>query len=181
MTIVGDRRHTQVETALGALTLVAEDGALMGLYFPGHWHLPGASTFGVGVEAAEDEVFVRANVELDAYLAGERQAFDVPIRTRGDEFSERVWAMLKEIPHGATTTYGALSERLGNRRLARRVGQAVGRNPISILIPCHRVVGANGSLAGYAGGLERKQWLLELEAPAHPPLVLHDGLGTTTR
>lgn len=177
MTIAWGRRHAQVETALGELTLVAEEDALTGLYFPGHWHLPATSAFGVGVEATADEVFVRTKIELDDYLAGERQTFDVPTRTRGDEFSERVWAMLKEIPHGTTTTYGALAERLGNRRLARRVGQAVGRNPISVLIPCHRVIGADGSLAGYAGGLERKQWLLELEgwAPLHLGLPLRVG------
>lgn len=159
-------RHAQVETALGPMTLVAEENRLVGLYFPGHWHLPPESSFGVRVDADGDEVFERARAELDAYLAGERESFDVPLRTRGDEFSERVWAMLKKIPYGSTTTYGALAERLGNRKLAQRVGQAVGRNPISIIIPCHRVVGVDGSLTGYAGGLERKRWLLELEEPA---------------
>lgn len=89
----------------------------------------------------------------------------MPTRTGGDEFFEQVWALLCEIPYGQTTTYGALAERLGDRRLAQRVGQAVGRNPISILIPCHRVLGADGSLTGYAGGLDRKRFLLELEEP----------------
>ena len=146
-------RHTQVETALGLLTLVAEDDRLVGLYFSGHWHLPKESSFGTRVDADVDEVFLRVKAELDAYLAGERESFDVPLRTHGDEFSERVWAMLEKIPYGTTTTYGSLAEQLGNRRLAQRVGQAVGWNPISIFIPCHRVVGADGSLTGYAGGL----------------------------
>jgi methylated-DNA-[protein]-cysteine S-methyltransferase len=103
--------------------------------------------------------------QLDDYLAGERRTFEVSVRTDGDDFSQRVWAMLQEIPYGETTTYGALAERLGNRHLAQRVGQVVGRNPVSIVIPCHRVVGSDGSLTGYAGGLERKQRLLDLEDP----------------
>lgn len=159
-------RHALIETALGELTLVAEDQDLTGLYFPGHWHLPHADTFGSRVVAETDEVFQRAKAELDAFLAGERQAFEVPTRTQGDAFSERVWAMLREINYGETTTYGALAERLGDRNLAQRVGQVVGRNPVSIVIPCHRVVGANGAMTGYAGGLDRKRFLLELEEPA---------------
>lgn len=159
-------RHTQIETALGDLTLVADGEQLTGLYFPEHWHLPEASMFGERVDADTDDVFVLAKAELDEFLAGERETFDLPVWTQGDEFSERVWSMLREIPYGETTTYGALAERLGNRRLAQRVGQVVGRNPVSIVIPCHRVVGAGGSLTGYAGGLDRKRFLLELEEPA---------------
>lgn len=102
----------------------------------------------------------------DEFLAGERKTFDLSVRTQGDEFSERVWAMLCEIPYGETPTYGVLAERLGNRRLAQCVGQAVGRNPVSIVAPCHRVVGAGRSLTGYGGGLDRKRFLLELEEPA---------------
>lgn len=158
-------RHTQIETALGDLTLVADGEQLTGLYFPKHWHLPEASMFGDRVDADTDEVFVLAKAELEGFLAGEREIFDLPVRTQGDEFSERVWSMLREIPYGETTTYGAFAKRLGNRRLAQRVGQAVGRNPVSIVIPCHRVVGAGGSLTGYAGGLDRKRFLLELEEP----------------
>lgn len=161
-----DLRHARVATTLGEVTLVAEDDALVGLYFPGHWHLPPAAAFGTPGEAESDGVFEQATSELAEFLAGERRSFDIPERTRGDEFSERVWAMLREIPYGQTTTYGALAQQLGNRGLAQRVGQAVGRNPISIVIPCHRVVGTDGSLTGYAGGLERKRHLLELEEPA---------------
>lgn len=163
---MSDRRHTWIDTVLGELTLVAEDDDLAGVYFPGHWHLPDESAFGTRVGVDADEVLTRARAELDAFLAGERQVFEVPARTQGDAFSERVWAILREIPYGETTTYGGLAERLGDRRLAQRVGQAVGHNPVSIVIPCHRVVGADGSLTGYAGGLDRKRFLLELEEPA---------------
>ena len=159
-------RHGVIETAVGELTLVADGEDLTGLYFPGHWHLPEASAFGERVDGAGDPVFGQTKAELDAFLAGERRTFEMPTRTRGNAFSEKVWALLREIPYGQTTTYGALAERLGDRRLAQRVGQAVGHNPISIVIPCHRVVGADGSLTGYAGGLERKRFLLELEEPA---------------
>lgn len=157
------RRHGTITTALGDLLLVAEDGALVGVYFPGHWHPPASDRIGSAVVAADDRLFQQVATELDEYLAGDRTAFDVPIATTGDPFQESVWAMLRELPFGATTTYGELAERLGDRTQARRVGQAVGRNPISILIGCHRVVGSDGSLTGYAGGLERKEFLLELE------------------
>ena len=159
-------RHARVQTTLGELTVVADGDALSGLYFPGHWYLPQESTLGVLVDGDSDEIFAQVQAELTQYLAGERRAFDAAVSTRGDEFSEAVWAMLREIPYGETTTYGALAQRLGNRHLAQRVGQAVGHNPVSILIPCHRVVGADGSLTGYAGGLDRKRLLLELEEPA---------------
>ncbi|MDQ2660545.1 MAG: MGMT family protein, partial [Actinomycetota bacterium] len=95
-----------------------------------------------------------------------RTEFDLPTAASGDAFEQAVWAMLREIPFGETTTYGAIADRLGDRTLARRVGYAVGHNPISILVPCHRVVGSDGSLTGYAGGLERKRLLLELEGAA---------------
>lgn len=159
-------RHTTLPTALGDLILSADGKALTGLYFPGHWHPPTAEQLGVEVEPDADPLLARARDQLTEYLAGERREFDLPLRTGGDDFSERVWALLCEIPYGATTTYGALAERLGSRGLAQRVGQCVGRNPLSILVPCHRVVGADGSLTGYAGGLKRKRTLLELEEPA---------------
>lgn len=162
---MSSRRHTLVDTTLGEVTLVADGDEVTGLYFPHHWHRPDTSTFGERVDADGDELFVQAKAELIAYLAGERRSFDVPMRARGDEFSEKVWGMLSEIPYGETTSYGALAERLGDRRLAQRVGQAVGRNPLCVFVPCHRVVGADGSLIGYAGGLGRKRMLLELEEP----------------
>jgi len=157
------RRHATLTTPLGDLLVVADGDALAGIYFPGHWHPPASDAIGVEVDARADLLITRLGVELGEYLAGERATFDLPMAPSGDEFQQAVWAMLREIPHGATTSYGELASRLGDRNLARRVGNAVGRNPLSIVVPCHRVIGADGSLTGYAGGLERKRFLLELE------------------
>ncbi|MFD6054074.1 methylated-DNA--[protein]-cysteine S-methyltransferase [Agromyces sp. NPDC060279] len=157
------RRHATLPTALGELLVVADAGGIAGLYFPAHWHPPAAGSLGAGVDALADPLLTELARQLDDYLAGRRRDFDVPMEPAGDAFEHRVWAMLREIPFGATTTYGELALRLGDRNLARMVGRAVGHNPISILVPCHRVVGADGSLTGYAGGLERKRTLLELE------------------
>lgn len=157
------RRHATLRTSLGDLLVVGDDEGLAGLYFPGHWHPPAADSIGTEVDARGDELFGRLGTELDEYLAGRRIRFDLPLAPTGDDFQHAVWAMLREIPYGSTVTYGELAVRLGDRNLARRVGGAVGRNPISILVPCHRVVGADGSLTGYAGGLDRKRRLLELE------------------
>ena len=159
-------RHAIIETALGALTLAAADDAVIGLYFPQHWYLPPEGSIGPEVDAGGDALLERARVQLGEYLDGARTLFEVPVATNGNPFQEHVWAMLMDIPFGETTTYGALAERLGDKALAQLVGQAVGHNPISIIIPCHRVVGSTGKLTGYAGGLERKQFLLELEEPA---------------
>ena len=156
-------RHTHVDTTLGDLLLVARDDHLVGCYFPGHWYPPAPATLGVAAQAATDTVFAAAAAQLHDYLAGQRTAFDVPLATTGDDFSERVWTLLRDIPYGETTTYGRLAEQLGGRALAQRVGQAVGHNPISLFIPCHRVVGAGGALTGYAGGLNRKRHVLDLE------------------
>jgi methylated-DNA-[protein]-cysteine S-methyltransferase len=158
-------RHALIETELGEVTLVASGDALVGLYFPGHWYSPGARAFGERVEANGDPLLARASHQLGQFLAGDRREFEVPLATRGDELQERVWGLLRDIPYGQTTTYGALAEQLGDRSLAKQVGEAVGRNPLSVFIPCHRVVGADGRLTGYAGGLERKRHLLELEEP----------------
>ncbi|MGH3703812.1 MAG: methylated-DNA--[protein]-cysteine S-methyltransferase [Agromyces sp.] len=157
------RRHATLLTALGELLVVADGEALVGIYFPGHWHPPASGSIGVEVEARGDALITRLGIELAEYLAGDREAFDLPMAPVGDEFQQAVWAMLRDIPIGTTTSYGELAARLGDRNLARRVGNAVGRNPLSVIVPCHRVVGADGSLTGYAGGLERKRHLLELE------------------
>lgn len=157
------RRHATLPTDLGDLLVVADDAGLAGVYFPGHWHPPAPDSLGTAVDAAADPLISRLGAELDEYLAARRIRFDLPLAPAGDEFQQAVWRMLREIPYGETVTYGELAMRLGDRNLARRVGGAVGRNPISILVPCHRVVGADGSLTGYAGGLDRKRRLLELE------------------
>jgi methylated-DNA-[protein]-cysteine S-methyltransferase len=162
-------RHTTARTALGDLLLVAEGDDLTGVYFPGHWYPPSAEAIGNEVTEQDDPVLSVAGRQLREYLAGDRREFDMRVATHGDDFSERVWTLLREIPYGMTTTYGALAETLGNRQLAQRVGQAVGHNPISVVIPCHRVLGADGSLTGFAGGLDRKRALLMLEEPAPLP------------
>lgn len=159
-------RHTRIETDLGELTLVADDGFLTGIYFPGHWYPPTSEAIGPFVDADGDDPFRQTATELREYLSGQRQEFSVPIRTSGDAFQEDVWRRLEAVPYGTTTTYGALAQAMGSPALAQRVGQAVGHNPVSIVIPCHRVVGADGSLTGYAGGLRRKAFLLDLEVPA---------------
>jgi len=157
------RRHATLPTPIGDLLVVAEGDALAGVYFPGHWHPPAVGSTGVAVDGRSDALVQRLGAELAEYFDGRRTAFDLPLSPTGDEFQQAVWRMLRGIRYGETTTYGALAERLGDRNLARRVGGAVGRNPLSILVPCHRVVGADGSLTGYAGGLDRKRFLLELE------------------
>jgi methylated-DNA-[protein]-cysteine S-methyltransferase len=163
MQLIGTR-HTVVPTSIGALTLVGSAGALTGVYFPGHWTRPKVETFGARVDAVSDPVLAAAAQQLREYLAGERRAFDVETSAHGDAFQERVWAALGEIPYGETVTYGQLARTFGEGALPHEVGQAVGRNPLSIIVPCHRVVGKGGKLTGYAGGLERKKMLLELEA-----------------
>ncbi|WP_211254411.1 methylated-DNA--[protein]-cysteine S-methyltransferase [Knoellia sinensis] len=159
------RRHTTLATELGDLMAVAEGEALAGLYFPGHWHPPAVGSIGAPVAVSGDGLFESTRRELSEYFRGERTAFTVPTATHGDAFSEKVWDLLAAIPYGTTTTYGAIARELGNVNLAQRVGQAVGHNPVSILIPCHRVIGSDGSLTGYAGGLDRKARLLGLEEP----------------
>ena len=156
--------HTTVDSPLGELTLVAEDGRLTGLYFPHHWYRPGPATFGERVQTG----FGEAERQLAAYFAGDRQRFDLPIGLRGDAFQRRVWELIGAIGYGQTTTYGELAAKLGNGTSAKDVGAAVGRNPLCVIVPCHRVVGADGSLTGYAGGLARKRFLLRLEEPAGP-------------
>jgi methylated-DNA-[protein]-cysteine S-methyltransferase len=158
-------RHAVIDSPLGELTLVAENDALAGVYFRHHWHRPAAGSFGPRVDAESDCLLAVARAQLTDYLSGERSDFDLPIALRGDELRHRVWKMLIAIPYGDTVTYGELAAALADGTTAQEVGQAVGRNPLSVVVPCHRVVGKNGQLTGYAGGLERKQFLLDLEEP----------------
>lgn len=155
-------RHIVVASPIGELTLVADGDSLTGLYFPHHWSKPDPATFGQRV----DDGFEKAKRQLGEYFRGERTRFDLNVAPRGDEFQHRVWDLLGEIPYGQRTTYGDLARRFGDASLARDVGTAVGRNPLCIIVPCHRVVGADGKLTGYAGGLQRKRFLLDLEEPA---------------
>lgn len=146
--------------------LVATDGSVTGIYYPHHWTKPDWATFGQLVDLDGDPVLSEAARQLQEYLQGRRTSFDFPTSAHGNAFEERVWALLDQVGFGETTTYGELAEQLGDRRLARMVGRAVGHNPLSIVVGCHRVVGSNGKLTGYAGGLQRKEFLLELEMPA---------------
>jgi methylated-DNA-[protein]-cysteine S-methyltransferase len=155
----GAATHTTIRSSLGDLTVVTRGGAVTGLYFPHHWHMPDRSGFGEYRDAGFDDV----RRQFDEYLAGERREFDVPVDAAGSPFQERVWRLISQIPYGTTVSYGELARELGGRNTAQEVGAAVGRNPVSILIPCHRVVGAGGGLTGYAGGLRRKRILLDLE------------------
>jgi methylated-DNA-[protein]-cysteine S-methyltransferase len=159
-------RHAVVTTTLGPVTIVADDEAVTGLYFPQHVRRPAQATFGPEVSATDDALLAEAASQLHEYLAGARREFALPFDAAGDAFQHTVWSIVAEVPFGETVTYGAIAERLGDRALAYRVGQAVGANPLCIFVPCHRVVGAGGKLTGYAGGLKRKQALLELEEPA---------------
>ena len=167
------RWHTVVSTALGELTLVRDADALLGLYFPHHWYRPDPVT--VGQRCADG--FDEAVGQLGEYLAGRRRGFDLALAPRGDEFQQRVWNLVRQVPYSGTVTYGALARRLGGDVTAKQVGAAVGRNPLCIVLPCHRVVGAAGRLAGYAGGLAHKQYLLDLERTGLPPVVLPE-IGT---
>jgi methylated-DNA-[protein]-cysteine S-methyltransferase len=140
---------------LGDILLRADDrGRLTALYLRHDEHPDG------------DGPFDAAREQLDAYFAGELEAFDLELAPHGTPFQLRVWDELCRIPYGETISYSQLARRLGDPKLVRAVGLANGRNPLSIVIPCHRVIGADGSLVGYGGGLERKSWLLEHEAVA---------------
>ncbi len=159
-------RHSVIDSPLGEVTVVADGDALTGVYFRHHWHRPAQDTFGPLVDAESDDLLAEAGAQLTAYLAGDRADFDLPITLHGDERQHRVWKLLTAIPYGDTVSYGELAAALADGTTPQEVGQAVGRNPLSIVVPCHRVVGSNGQLTGYAGGLKRKQFLLELEEPA---------------
>ena len=160
-----DIRHAVVDTALGPVTLVATDDAITGLYFPQHARRPAEESFGPAVDLAADPLLAEAARQLREYLTGARREFELPFAAVGDAFQHRVWDVLATIPFGETTTYGDIAVALGDKSLAQKVGQAVGANPLCVFVPCHRVLGANGKLTGYAGGLKRKQALLELEEP----------------
>jgi methylated-DNA-[protein]-cysteine S-methyltransferase len=152
--------HTTIASPLGELILVAEDGTLTGVYFPGHWTGPDPATFGERSEHRLEQV----EDQLAEYFAGQRTSFELPTAATGSPFQRQVWELIDRIPYGQTTTYGQLAGELGDPALARRVGNAVGHNPLSVIVPCHRVVGKDGKLTGYAGGLQRKRFLLDLEA-----------------
>ncbi|MGV9564573.1 methylated-DNA--[protein]-cysteine S-methyltransferase [Streptomyces sp. NPDC003480] len=154
------KQHTLVDSPYGLLTLVADDGVLCGLYMVDQRHRPPEETFGDRDEAP----FAAAADQLAAYFAGELKEFTLELRLEGTPFQRSVWEQLRRIPYGETRSYGELADALGKSGASRAVGLANGRNPIGIIVPCHRVVGANGSLTGYGGGLDRKKRLLDFES-----------------
>lgn len=151
-----------IDSPLGAIMLAASDDGLQGAWFVhGQRHMPDASAWPV---SREHPLLQQAGQELLRYFCGEAVAFDLPLDLdSGSDFQRRVWRAMLQIPRGSTCSYRALGERIGSPRAVRAVGGAVGRNPLSIFVPCHRVIGGDGSLTGYAGGLDRKVALLQLE------------------
>lgn len=153
-------KQRQVLTPLGVLTVACSAQGLSGIWFEGQKHHPGP------LQADVDEIdplLQEAADQLQAYFAGKRKAFDLPLALEGTTFQQAVWADLLKIPFGQTISYGELAERVRAPSAVRAVGAAVGHNPVSIIVPCHRVIGRDGDLTGYAGGLDRKTALLHLE------------------
>ena len=151
--------HAVLETPLGPLALVSDGSALTAATF--------ARLADEAGEPGTDAVLADALRQLAAYFGGDRAAFTVPVAPHGTPFQRRVWSALAEVPHGETVGYGALAARLGQPGGAQAVGAANGQNPVAVVVPCYRVVGADGGLVGYAGGLHRKRALLDLESRQH--------------
>lgn len=156
------KEHFLMESPLGTLTLVNTDGVLSGIYMPEHKRGPKPEALGTRAHSG----FEQTVSELHEYFGKSRTEFTLPLAPQGTDFQQRVWEALRNIPYGETRSYAQLADVIGNRAAIRAVGLANGRNPISIVVPCHRVIGSNGSLTGYAGGLDRKKLLLELEGVA---------------
>ncbi|WP_048440582.1 methylated-DNA--[protein]-cysteine S-methyltransferase [Caenimonas sp. SL110] len=155
------------QSPLGPMTIAATAQGIAGVWFEGQRHMPDCS----GWKLQQDHPLIaQAIAQLDEYFNGGRAQFDLPLDLQhGTAFQQSVWQALLRIPSGGTTSYGLLSQSIGKPAAVRAVGAAVGRNPVSIVVPCHRVLGADGSLTGYAGGLERKSALLQLEGAALAP------------
>ena len=149
--------YTMMDSPIGELTLIGDGAALTGLYMERRQALDAGWV-------RDDAALAEARRQMEAYFAGELTTFEVPLAPRGTAFQEKVWQALRTIPYGTTASYRDIAIQVGNPTAVRAVGAANGRNPISIIVPCHRVIGANGSLTGYGGGMERKRWLLDLEA-----------------
>jgi methylated-DNA-[protein]-cysteine S-methyltransferase len=159
-----DTVFTTFASPIGELLAVGRGGALQRLSMPGAAHPPVLP----GGRRRDDAAFAELRTQLDEYFAGQRRTFALELAPEGTPFQRRVWDALLEIPYGETESYGELALRIGAPGAARAVGAANGENPIAVIIPCHRVIGASGRLTGYGGGLERKQRLLELEAGVLP-------------
>jgi methylated-DNA-[protein]-cysteine S-methyltransferase len=154
--------YTYFDSRIDPILLTSDGEALTGLYMVEHKHGPDVTADWMRDDEAAP--FAEAKRQLSEYLDGVRAEFDLPLAPQGTEFQRRVWEELRRIPYGETISYGELARRIGQPGSARAVGLANGRNPISIVVPCHRVIGASGKLVGYGGGLPRKQALLAHEA-----------------
>lgn len=163
----GPLRHAVAPTTLGVFTLVADDLAVTAVHYPGQ-DPPLDGAWGTPVRAEDHPVLGPAAAQLAEYVAGSRTAFDVPLRPAGTPFQREVWAALLTIPYGTTRSYRQQAESVGRPSAVRAVGAANGRNPIPVVIPCHRVIGTGGALTGYAGGTALKRALLDLESGARP-------------
>ena len=160
-----DTVQARLPSPLGPMLAAATPRGISGLWFDGQRHQPAAAVTSRWPDAADHPVLRHAADALAAYFDGETEVFDLPLDLGGGTpFQQAVWRALLAIPRGETVSYGSLSRRVGNPAAVRAVGAAVGRNPVSIIVPCHRVVGSNGALTGYAGGLERKAALLAIES-----------------
>ena len=153
--------YVWIESPLGELLLKSDGQSLTGLYLQGQKSFP--EELEDWEEAAQLELFEQTQTQLKEYFAHQRKQFNLPLNPQGTKFQQKVWQQLLQIPFGETISYGTLAQRLGKTSAPRAVGAANGRNPISIIIPCHRVIAADGKLTGYAGGIDRKQWLLHHE------------------
>lgn len=151
--------ETTYESPLGPLRLIANEEALVGVYWPKHKPAPKVAATKTGNE----RVFAAVLAQLDAYFAGRRRDFDLPLAPRGTPFQLAVWRTLAKIPHGVTRSYAEIAKSVGRPKAVRAVAAANARNPLSIVVPCHRVIGSDGALSGYAGGVETKRWLLRHE------------------
>jgi methylated-DNA-[protein]-cysteine S-methyltransferase len=157
------RTHALIPSPIGPLTAVRDDGPLVGVLFDEPDRPPDPALIG----ERDDAAFADVAAQLDEYFAGERTTFDLELRvTVGDSFRRAVWHQMTLIPYGETRSYGDLARALGDRSLAQAVGVACGRNPLPVVVPCHRIIGADGSLVGFGGGLPRKRFLLDLEQRA---------------
>jgi methylated-DNA-[protein]-cysteine S-methyltransferase len=152
---------TVMETPVGPITIVASNDGVRAILWPDAE--AGRVSISTAAPDPDHPVIVATVAQLGEYFAGEREEFDLPLDPVGTDFQQSAWMALRTIPYGTTVSYGEQAARMGDRRKARAVGAANGRNPISIVVPCHRVVGSNGALTGFAGGIDTKAWLLDHE------------------
>lgn len=157
--------ETELNSPVGPLRLFSNGEALVGVYFDGHSPAP------TNLSGRRDRSpFAEVADQLDAYFSGSRTVFDFKVSIRGTPFQESIWLALRQIPYGQTRSYSQIAEICNRRSAVRAVGAAIGRNPLSIVIPCHRVIGADGTMTGFAGGVARKEWLLQREGALAPAI-----------